>query len=363
MRTYVEGYYLDGQTVTRHQVTVHLTPNGLKIMIEGGTMLWWPFEEIRQSPQAYSKGQIGLEKGGEIPETLLVPGPLFLQSLEGIAPEMAKKFDDTTRRKHWVMITLLSALGIVAVSILLYFWGIPAMASLVASHVPVSWEEHLGQAVVQHLAPTEKRCLDPAGHEMIDKIVHQLTASYSKNPYAIRVIVVNDRMVNALAAPGGYIIIFNGLIKHTRTTEELAGVLAHEMQHIFHRHATRALLQHASSALLLAAMLGDARGAMSFGLEGARILGMLRYSRQNEEEADKEAIRMLVASGIDPMGFVTFFEGIEKEKSLKLPAYLSTHPELGGRIDRLRRLAGESPVQSAKLLPDDNWGAFQGMCK
>ncbi len=363
MQTYVEGYYFDGQTAVRHQATVHITPSGLQIRIEGGSMLWWPYEEIRQSPHSYSKGQVGLERGEDIFELLLVPSPLFLQGLKAMAPEIGRKFNDPTRRKNWLVVTLLSVVGVAGITTILYFQGIPAMASLMASHVPVSWEEHLGQAVVRHLAPPEKRCIDPTGEEIIHKIVKQLTASYSKNPYTFRVIVVNDPIVNALAAPGGYIIIFSGLIKQTKAAEELAGVLAHEMQHTLHRHGTRAILQHASTKLLLSAMIGDARGAMTYGLEGARILGMLRYSRQNEEEADRDGIRMAAASGIEPTGLVTFFEGIRKEESIRLPAYLSTHPDLEERIGRLKRLAEGFPGKSTKLLPDYNWQDLQGVCK
>jgi len=363
MQTYAEGYYLDGQTPKRHRAMAHFMPDGLRIVIEGSRLLWWPYEEIRQSPHVFPKGEMGLERGGEIPETLLLPSAIFLQGLQGIAPEVAKRFHDQKRRKNWVMITLLSTLGIAVVMIVLYVWGIPALASLVASQVPVLWEEHLGQSVVQHLAPPEKRCLDPVGREVIDRIVKQLTTSYQRNPYTLRVFVVKDQTVNALAAPGGYVILYEGLLKHTKTAEELAGVLAHEIQHIFHRHPTKALLQHVSTRLLISAMMGDARGAMAFGLESARILGILRYSRQSEEEADRGAIQMLATAGIDPTGLATFFEEIHKEKSLRLPAYLSTHPALGERIHLLKGLAEKVPVQSTKLLPDSPWEEIHRMCQ
>lgn len=363
MQTHAEGYYLDGQTPKRHRAVVHFMPDGLRIVIEDSSMLWWPYEEIHQSPHAFPKEEMGLERGGEIPEILLLPSAIFLQGLKGIAPEVAKRFHDQKRRKNWVMITLLSALGIAVVMMVLYVWGIPALASLVASQVPVTWEEHLGQSVVQHLAPPEKRCLDPVGREVVDRIAKQLTTSSPQNPYTIRVFVVKDQTVNALAAPGGYLILYEGLLKRTKTPEELAGVLAHEMQHIFHRHPTKALLQHVSTRLLISAMMGDARGAMAFGLESARILGILRYSRQSEGEADRGAIQMLAASGMNPAGLATFFEGIQKEESLRLPAYLSTHPELGERIHLLKGLAEEVPVQSKKLLPDYPWEEIHGMCK
>lgn len=363
MQTYVEGYYLDGQTAKRHRAMVHLMPDGLRIVIEEGAMLWWPYGEIRQSPHAFPRAEMGLERGGDIPEVLLLPSTIFLEGLKGIAPEVAKRFHDQKGRKNWVMVTLLSALGIAIVMVVLYVWGIPALASLVASQLPIPWEEHLGQSVVEHLAPQEKRCVNPAGREVVDTIVKQLTASTPKNPYTIRVLVVKDQTINALAAPGGYIVIYDGLLKRTRTAEELAGVLAHEIQHIFYRHPTKMLLQHISTRLLISALMGDARGAMAFGLESARILGILRYNRQSEEEADRAAIQMLAASGVNPTGLATFFEGIQKEESLRLPAYLSTHPELGERIHLLKSLAEKIPGPSTNLLPDYPWEEIHGMCK
>ncbi len=190
-----------------------------------------------------------------------------------------------------------------------------------------------------------------------------LSASAPPSPYSFRVMVVNHPVVNAFAAPGGTIVIFQGLLERTRTPEELAGVLAHEMQHILRRHATRALLQQLSIKLILAAATGDATG-LAYGLEGASALGMLRYNRQNEEEADREAVRMLMTSGIDPQGLITFFETIqrENEKSLKLPSYLSTHPELKDRLSRLKALTAGRRTPPNRLFPGYDWRDMGGFC-
>lgn len=82
----------------------------------------------------------------------------------------------------------------------------------------------------------------------------------------------------------------------------------------------------------------------AFGLESARMLGVMHYSRQNEEEADREGMRMLLDAGIDPAGMIAFFEMIQKE-GVEMPAslkYLSTHPLTGERIERLKALAAEA---------------------
>src|SRR5207302_1800985 len=107
---------------------------------------------------------------------------------------------------------------------------------------------------------------------------------------------VDDGTVNAFAVPGGQVVLLRGLVERTRTPEELAGVLAHELQHVIQRHATRLLLQHASTGLVLVAVSGDITGAMAYGIESARMLGTLRYSRHLESEADVEGLRMLLAA-------------------------------------------------------------------
>jgi Zn-dependent protease with chaperone function len=363
MHTDLEGHYLDGQTAERHRVRVRLTRAGLHILLENGDVLSWPLEEIRQPGNYFGDAQIRLERGGDTPEVLLVHGGLFLKMANAVWPASKKRFRAPGRRRKWARAVLLSAAGAAAVLCGLYFWGIPALASFLAPHIPVSWEEQLGQSVVRELAPPERQCGDIARAGKVEEILATLASSVPQSPYSFRVIVVNDPSVNAFATPGGTIVVLRGLLDKTRTPEELAGVLAHEMQHILRRHTTRALLQQVSMKVLLAAAAGDARG-LSYGLEGAQVLGMLRYSRQYEEEADAEGIRMLIASGIDPRGLSSLFETIQKDgkKSLKIPAYLSTHPDMEGRIQRLKALAAAAPAPDTRLLPGYEWQDMHNVC-
>ncbi len=360
-----QGYYLDGRTAARQPAAIRLLRTGLQIALEGGATSLWPYKEIRQSQGFYAGEQVRLERGGEIPEAILIPDVAFLSSLQRVAPELATRFHDPSRRRTRVLLTVLAGFAIIGITTALYLWGIPGMASFVASRVPVSWEERLGGAVVEHLAPLAKRCVDPERARRIQEILATLTASLPTSPYTFHVYVVNDPMVNALAAPGGHIVIFRGLLTQTNRAEELAGVLAHELQHVLRRHATRALLQHATTGILLAALAGDASGAMAYGLEGARVLGALRYSRQNEEEADAEGMRMLLAAGIDPGGMIAFFETLKTEGrgSPGLPTYLSTHPSTQDRILKLKTLATQSQGKPRKLLPNYDWRDIRNICR
>ena len=158
--------------------------------------------------------------------------------------------------------------------------------------------------------------------------------------------------VNALAAPGGYIVVFRGLLERARTPDELAGVLAHEIEHVLHRHTTRAVIQHASTGLLLAALTGDMTGPLAYGLESARVLGQLQYSRRAEEEADRDGMKLLLAARVDPAGMIGFFDDLAKgEHPRRVLRYLSTHPSPTDRIAALRALAAGAPG-SPNARPD-----------
>jgi predicted Zn-dependent protease len=364
MQTDLEGFYMDGLTAERHRVRVRLTRAGLQILLEGGGILSWPLEEIRQPGNFFGGAQIRLERGGETPEVLLVHGGLFLKTANAVWPEPGKRFRAPERGRKWIRAAALSAAAAVAVVCGLYVWGIPALASFLAPRIPVAWEEKLGRSVVAQLAPPERLCTDTAQVRKVEEILAVLEGSVPDAPYSFRVFVLDNPMVNALAAPGGTIIVFRGLLDRTATAEEMAGVLAHEMQHILRRHATQAMLQQLSMKIIVAVAVGDAKG-LSYGLEGAQLLGMLRYSRQYEEEADAGAVRMLAAAGIDPRGLASFFEAIEadRETTVRIPAYLSTHPDMDDRIRRLKDLAAGAPPPRTRLLPGLDWQAMHDSCK
>ena len=357
--------YLDGRTAARHPVSVRLMREGLEVTTPGGLSRRWGYDEIHQTQGFYEGEEVRLERGGELAEALLIADPGFLVSLHQVAPQLGPRFHDPARRGSRVRLTVLAAVAVVAITGAAYFWGIPGLAALVAPRVPLAWEERLGQSVVAYLAPPELACEDPRRRAALDAIVARLAATVPRSPYTFHVLVANRPEVNALAAPGGYIVVLRGLVERTGSPEELAGVLAHEMQHIIQRHATRALIQHTSTGLLIAALTGDMTGPFAYGLESARVLGHLQYSRRAETEADTEGMKMLLAARIDPAGMLQFFETLmrgDKQPRTALK-YFSTHPSTGDRIGRLQALATEAPGPPVKLLPDDDWAELRQWCK
>jgi predicted Zn-dependent protease len=359
------GYYLDGKTSARHQVTVQVSASALLIMSENGPTMTWPYGSIRQTHGADRDEPVRLEYGAEPAQVLVIADSNFLTALHDAAPERTMHWYNPLRRRRHVRLTYVAAIAVLVLGGVLYLVGIPGFASVITPWVPVEWETQIGAAAVEHLAPPSARCGDPAHADILQKIVAVLIDQSPPSPYPIRVIVVRDPQINAAGVPGGFIVVFSGLLEAMETPAQFAGVLAHEMQHILKRHTTRALVQQASTGLLTAVIGGDLTGMMAYyGLEIARTLGRLQYSRQFEEEADAEGFRMLQAADIDPYDLITFYRTM-KEKSLDpsgVGTYFSTHPPTDARIKKLIAMSEASPTKTTNFLSDLDWNHARSIC-
>jgi predicted Zn-dependent protease len=246
----------------------------------------------------------------------------------------------------------------------LFLWGIPALAELVTPIIPTSWETALGESVVQQLAPIDRRCADGRLKDSVDGIMARLAAARPDSPYRFHVTVVDGPIFNAYAAPGGQIVLFRKMLQSAERPEELAGVLAHEMQHIYQRHAMKALVRDLSIAAIVGAVFGDITGIGALAVAAGRTLTTLHYSRETETEADREGLRLLQAARVDPAGMVRFFETLKKHTGdAGLPAYLSTHPDTEQRLAEMKALAEAAPIRSEPLLADVKWDEVRKLCR
>jgi predicted Zn-dependent protease len=357
-----EASYLDGRTAARHPATARIGRAALEITLaDTNTRLLWPYREIRQTQGTYAGEHVRLERGGDLAEALLVPDVAFLSALREAAPET--HFHDPARRRFRVGLIVMAGIAAITLGVGLYLFALPAMAGVAAERVPVQWEAKLGDAIVEHIAPVSGRCVDGDRQARIDAIAAAVLKPVPTKGYAFRIAVADSPTVNALAAPGGAIVVFRGLLDRTDSAEELAGVLAHEFQHVLHRHATRAIFQHASAGILMAAVVGDVSAVVAFGLEGARMLGDLSMSRQAEAQADRDGMQMLHDAGIDTAGMVTFFEKLaELQGDPGRGRYLMSHPAPQERLATMRALSAQWPRPATRLMADYAWSDIKSMC-
>ncbi|MBI5561536.1 MAG: M48 family metallopeptidase [Deltaproteobacteria bacterium] len=346
-----QGYYYNGLTAERHGVTVSLGATSIRIVKADRTVIDWPFAEVTLNHRINADGTARLERGRE---TLAVGGPAFLTAFKTASPAHSSSLRNAGAAKRGAWITAL-ILGAVPVIAALYLWIIPLAASYAALHVPPAWEERLGESIVLEFTASSPECNNPEATAQVSAIITILDAAAKPHPYTFKAHIIKNRMVNALAAPGGHIIIFTGLLERAGTPEELAGVLSHEMQHVLRRHATKSIFQNLSTYMLITLATGGSGNAAGI----VNTFANLRYSRMNEREADEEGLRLLMKAGIDPDGMAAFFKKLEETRA-KYPsalAYLSTHPATGDRVNYLEAEIKTRPfkVKAAPLLEGVDW--------
>ena len=169
----------------------------------------------------------------------------------------------------------------------------------------------------------------------------RLVASHSARPdLQYRFFIVDTDAVNAFALPGGYVYVDRGLIERTSNVAELAGVLAHEVAHVALRHGAKNLQRQmrtsGMSALLYRKILGRAPLLDQQALQVGNQLWAASHSRSDETEADREAVKYLLATGVDPNGMVELFHELMREEREdprdESSEWFSTHPNTARRL-------------------------------
>ena len=352
------GHYLNGLTADRIDTTVVLTAAGLRLTFSDGQTAWWPYSELKQTQGFHEGEHVRIERGEEPTEALVITDRAFVDALNQIRPAGTPAL-----RRHGLGVrgVLLLAAG-AAAAVLAYLALVPILARAASRRVPVTWERQLGDMVAEQLSAGERACEDPALTAAIASLTARLAGAMPSQPYTFNVTVLDDTVINAFAAPGGRIVVFRGLLEHSATPEELAGVLAHEMQHVTQRHGTQAVLRMIPLQVFGTLMGGEIMGARE-AAQAVTALGMLRYGRRDEEEADREGMRLMAAAHLDPQGMIRFFETIQKEGPAVPEAltYLSTHPSTERRIAKLRELAATLPAVE-DTLDASNWASVRQRC-
>ena len=185
---------------------------------------------------------------------------------------------------------------------------------------------------------------DPEISQYVNNLVAHIVSSIPPQPFRFKPGVILHPSINAFAVPGGYIYVFTGLLMNFNSEEEVAGVLCHELAHVTQRHVASRLerAQMISIGSLLLAVAGIAvggGGAAAAGALGAGQAAMLDYSRADETEADQIGMQFLIKAGYPPIGMVNGFKVLRQKSwmmGVSVPAYLSTHPDIGDRINGIQ---------------------------
>lgn len=231
-------------------------------------------------------------------------------------------------------------------------FDLPSLGDSSSAIISPEQEHQLGRAWLSILRGQVRQLEDPLLKDYVESSVYRLAETSQLNDRRLEFIILASPQLNAFAAPGGIVGVNGGLLLHAHTEAEYASVMAHELAHLSQRHFARGLeaqkrLQVPLMAAMLAGVIAAAAGGGDLGMaaiastQAAAIQEQRRFSRQNEQEADRIGIVNLHKAGFDPRAMPSMFERLMRQYRYDRmpPEFLLTHPVSESRIADTRNRA------------------------
>jgi len=211
-------------------------------------------------------------------------------------------------------------------------------------------EKKLGKKIFLEMERGVEFVKDPALQAFLGRMGQSLVSHLSATPFEFKFYLINVPDPNAYALPGGYIFVTTGLITLAENEHEVAGVLSHEISHVTARHVSQMIerskrMSITTLAAIIAGVLLGGGGKVS---EATTVTAVamaeaqaLKYTRENEVDADQNSLQYMLRAGYDPAGLISFLTKIQKvglASAPQIPSYLSTHPVTENRISLLENL-------------------------
>ena len=232
-------------------------------------------------------------------------------------------------------------------------------------------EKSLGKKIFSEIEQSGAILNDLILQGFVDTVGKSLVAEIGPSPFEFKFYLVKSQEPNAFAIPGGYVFATTGLFVMAENEQEIAGVLSHEIAHVTMRHISRAIdrskrINIATMAAMIAGMIlaGGGKGseAIAATAMATQAALALKYTRENETDADQNSLRYLVNAGYDPSGLVSFMKKISRYSltaSPKVPTYLSSHPAAEDRISLMENLIQIEPKKPVPVKTVGNYKWIQ----
>jgi len=305
----MQAFFIDGKTSKRRECDIAFYTNSISISYVDDSahrkVSNWNISDIHKLDVRTSHRAL---KHGDFPHEVLE-----FKSVEDFNNIIQKYPTASFHRSSYNKFTtfgwtgIVSAMvGVVVISLVFFFYGAPLLADTFARNVPYEYETYIGEnfqkTYLQYLT------VDTTKSDQIQRFYNHL--GY-KSDYDISVVVVESEMINAFALPGGFIVVYSGILDNIDDENELAGLLAHEASHINGRHSLRIISKDLAMYVLLASLTGDMGGFSSVLIENSNMISSLSFSRKFEKDADLDGLDLMLESGLDPTGMVELFKKFE----------------------------------------------------
>ena len=347
---------------------VQIDGDGLTITYES-TLSTSPSERVLFTGLAVSAGGLDHDhlvlKWGEglQARTLYLKHPDLIRAFREAAPDhLSQPFEQAAERvrqvrhRHRVMWGTVAG-SIMAVALGLWF-GADLLVEMAVSRIPVEWEQKLGEAAYKDFLSHQDVMKEGPAVKAVEEMTQRLADQIPNNRYKFQVTVVKSDVVNAFALPGGYVVVFTGLMKKADSGEEVAGVLGHELNHVLQRHGLERIVKNLGIMAVVAIIVGDQQGLIGLMRQVGVELLTLKFDRAQEMEADLTGLQLMYRAKIDPKGMITFFQKLSEKDEGRLE-WLSTHPMSSARADRLKAELAALPKRSPEPFTFQ-WSEVQG---
>jgi len=204
-----------------------------------------------------------------------------------------------------------------------------------------SWEKSTGPDTHKALQKDPGFYGDKKMLAQLGRVAKKLVPVVERQDLKYHFAILNSDEINAFAVPGGYVYVTKGLMKKIESDDELAGVIGHELGHINKKHGIRQA-EKAGVMMLIVALMGakDETEKYQKAAALAAFFAQMKFSRDDEFEADRCAVKYTYKAGYKPDGIVTFFNKINNDSKLsKITKYFSTHPPTTERIQKVKEEA------------------------
>lgn len=350
-----DARFFDGETAVAHRVRVQHDADALVIRdADGRELARWPIEGLRTVGDPGEDGAALLTCSGWSQARLVVDDEDVRIDLAAMVPRLKRL---GRRRRTGAFSWAGLAIGAAAV-IAALIGAVDRLPGWAAPLVPQSWQRPVGDQVIASLAAGHGFCDAAPGTTALNRLAARLvSAAGLSTPVSVR--VIDRRDVNAFAVPGQQVGVFRGLIDEADDADEIAGVLAHEVGHIVHRHPVEGVLRQLGFSAVVRLLLGGAPSGVEDTAAFGQMLVTLRYSRAAETQADGTALELLDRAGIDGRGLNRFLARLQGQggSGNGVPALLLTHPPTAERLAATAKAAAGGPA----LSPED-WQALRHIC-
>ncbi|MEM7177246.1 MAG: M48 family metallopeptidase [Pseudomonadota bacterium] len=358
------GRYFDGISAQPKNVALSFGERTLVIMSYGNDVnAHWPLASLRGNPSA-DGATYQIMPHADSDERVVIDDPDMIAAIRAVCPDLTRREVD----RKGVRRAVFWGGGAVCAVLLMVFVIVPALATHLAQMIPPAREQQVGNAVakqVQRMFESDggaRYCESAEGLAALDTMRSRLTEDLDLR-YPLRIDVLDHKLVNAFALPGGRIILFRGLLHEADSPEEVAGVLAHEIGHVIHQDPTVGVLRAAGTAGMLGLLLGDVFGGTVVVAASDAVVNA-SYQREAEQRADEVAYTMLTEAGLPTKPFASFFERLAKEGNERtgILKYLASHPDLAVRAKRAAAADQIGDQSYTPILSDRDWVALREIC-